>query len=119
MPTYDYRCTECGLEVEVVHGIHGSGPATCGSCAGAMRKALSTPAIHFRGSGWAKKDAQTASQAKSASRASDAKDVAARGTGGETSTSTEPSTANIAQGNTGGGGAEAPAKKAVMGSGAD
>jgi hypothetical protein len=29
-----------------------------------MRKALSTPAIHFKGSGWAKKDAQAASKAK-------------------------------------------------------
>ena len=25
MPLYDYRCTECGREVEVMHGIYGSG----------------------------------------------------------------------------------------------
>ena len=64
MPRYDYRCTECGREVEVMHGIDGHGPATCETCAGAMRKALSTPAIHFKGSGWAKKDAQAAAKAK-------------------------------------------------------
>ena len=58
VPTYDYRCTACGRQVEVVHGIHATGPATCEVCGGAMRKALSTPAIHFKGSGWAKKDAQ-------------------------------------------------------------
>ena len=40
-----------------MHGIYDSGPTTCEHCGGAMRKALSTPAIHFRGSGWAKKDA--------------------------------------------------------------
>jgi putative FmdB family regulatory protein len=57
MPLYDYRCTECGREVEVMHGINDSGPATCQHCGGAMRKALSPPAIHFKGSGWAKKDA--------------------------------------------------------------
>ena len=57
MPHYDYRCTACGREVEVMHGIFDSGPTTCEHCGGAMRKALSTPAIHFRGSGWAKKDA--------------------------------------------------------------
>jgi hypothetical protein len=28
-----------------------------------MRKALSTPAIHFKGSGWAKKDARAAAKA--------------------------------------------------------
>ncbi len=57
MPTYDYRCTQCGREVEVMHGINGTGPQTCEFCGGPMRKALSTPAIHFKGSGWAKKDA--------------------------------------------------------------
>jgi putative FmdB family regulatory protein len=62
MPTYDYRCDDCGLEVEVRHGIHDRGPSTCGSCGGVTRKAMSTPAIHFKGSGWAKKDARAAAK---------------------------------------------------------
>jgi putative FmdB family regulatory protein len=57
MPLYDYRCTACGRQVEVMHGINDAGPAACAECGGAMRKALSPPAIHFKGSGWAKKDA--------------------------------------------------------------
>jgi len=61
MPLYDYRCTACGREVEVMHGIHEQGPASCPDCGGAMRKALSPPAIHFKGSGWAKKDAAASS----------------------------------------------------------
>ena len=72
MPTYDYRCTDCGLEVEVTHGIHASGPSTCTACGGAMRKALSTPAIHFKGSGWAKKDARAAAKPATAGAASPA-----------------------------------------------
>jgi putative FmdB family regulatory protein len=73
MPFYDYRCTECAREVEVMHGIHDKGPATCQHCGAAMRKALSPPAIHFKGSGWAKKDARKAapSKAKPAAGASD------------------------------------------------
>jgi putative FmdB family regulatory protein len=63
MPTYDYRCDGCGFEVEVRHGIYDGGPSTCGSCGGVMRKAVSTPAIHFKGSGWAKKDARAAAKA--------------------------------------------------------
>ena len=66
MPIYDYRCQECGREVEVIHGIDAAGPTTCKTCGGAMRKALSAPAIHFKGSGWAKKDAQAASHARAA-----------------------------------------------------
>lgn len=62
MPVYDYRCADCGREVEVTHGIHDAGPSACESCGGPMRKALSTPAIHFKGSGWAKKDARAAAK---------------------------------------------------------
>jgi putative FmdB family regulatory protein len=61
MPLYDYRCTACGHEVEVMHSVHGTGPEACERCGAPMRKALSTPAIHFKGSGWAKKDARSAS----------------------------------------------------------
>ncbi len=69
MPLYDYRCTECGREVEVMHGIHERGPDRCEHCDGAMRKTLSLPAIHFKGSGWAKKDAATKVKPKKSSPA--------------------------------------------------
>jgi putative FmdB family regulatory protein len=71
MPLYDYRCTECAREIEVMHGIDGAGPTACEHCGGAMRKALSAPAIHFKGSGWAKKDAASAVKAKPASGTAD------------------------------------------------
>jgi putative FmdB family regulatory protein len=61
MPIYEYRCSSCGRSVEVVHSIHGTGPETCEVCGGVMRKALTTPAIVFKGSGWAKKDARSSS----------------------------------------------------------
>ena len=78
MPIYDYRCTSCDHEVEVIHAIDGSGPEACAVCGGTMRKALSAPAVHFKGSGWAKKDAQAASKAKKStpSTAKDAPDGA-------------------------------------------
>ncbi len=56
MPIYDYACTVCGRVVEVVHGINGQGPAACETCGGPMKKLMSSPAVHFKGSGWAKKD---------------------------------------------------------------
>lgn len=55
MPLYDYIC-ENGHIVEVMHGVNDSGPAQCERCGAEMRKLLSTPAIVFKGSGWAKKD---------------------------------------------------------------
>lgn len=60
MPIYEYRCSQCGREVEVMHAIGEAGPTACEACGGAMRKSLSLPAVHFKGSGWAKKDAAAA-----------------------------------------------------------
>jgi len=58
MPTYDYDCEACGRRVEVMHGVHAERPTTCDACGGRLRKAVSAPAIVFKGSGWAKLDAR-------------------------------------------------------------
>ena len=64
MPIYDYVCGSCGHVVEVVHAISAPGPSVCERCGGAMKRALSAPAIVFKGSGWAKKDARDAGRSK-------------------------------------------------------
>ena len=57
MPRYDYVCAACSRRFEVVHGIHEDGPTSCPLCGeGPVRKAFAAPAIHFKGSGWAKKE---------------------------------------------------------------
>jgi putative FmdB family regulatory protein len=58
MPVYDYVCSRCAERVEIIHAVHAPGPESCPVCGGQMRKALSVPAIVFKGSGWAKKDAR-------------------------------------------------------------
>ena len=64
MPIYDYACGNCGERVEVLHGVHAPGPERCERCGkGPMRKLLTAPTIHFKGTGWAKKE-RTASRAK-------------------------------------------------------
>lgn len=74
MPRYDYRCSVCGHEVELLHGIHDKGPRVCPNCGaeGSMRKAFATPAVHYKGSGWAKKDRSSSSRPAASSGSSDA-----------------------------------------------
>ena len=69
MPLYDYDCAACGRRFEVVHGLHAPAPEACPLCGGGpVRKAFAPPAIHFKGSGWAKKERRsTSSAAKSSS----------------------------------------------------
>ncbi len=61
MPIYDYVCESCGHVMEVSHGIDAMGPTECPECGGLLAKAFAAPAIHFRGSGWAKKDRRSVS----------------------------------------------------------
>jgi len=57
MPLYDYDCAACGRRIEVVHGVHAPGPTHCPNCGGGpLRKAITAAAVHFKGSGWAKKE---------------------------------------------------------------
>lgn len=57
MPIYDYECANCRRRFEVVHGVHVPGPTSCPLCGGGpVRKSISAPAVHFKGSGWAKKE---------------------------------------------------------------
>lgn len=60
MPLYDYDCSACGRRFEAIHGVHEDPPAACPLCgSGPVRKAISAPAFHFKGSGWAKKERRT------------------------------------------------------------
>jgi putative FmdB family regulatory protein len=57
MPAYDYDCAACGRRFEVIHGVHADPPTTCPLCGkGPIRKAISAAAVHYKGSGWAKKE---------------------------------------------------------------
>jgi putative FmdB family regulatory protein len=74
MPLYDYDCAECGRRVEVIHGVYAPGPTHCPNCGGGpLKKAISAAAVHFKGSGWAKKE-RHAAVASAGSRKGDAKD---------------------------------------------
>jgi putative FmdB family regulatory protein len=88
VPIYDYGCTNCGHVTEVIHGINDSGPRFCPDCGaeGTMKKALSAPAVVFKGSGWAKVDRRSSSGSSSGTKASKAK---SEGTTGASSTTTE------------------------------
>jgi putative FmdB family regulatory protein len=66
MPVYDYLCAACGHLLEVVHGIQAEGPRFCPSCGveGRMKKAIASPTVLYRGSGWAKRDRSIATRSR-------------------------------------------------------
>jgi len=87
VPIYDYVCAN-GHTTEVIHGVNDPGPASCPVCGAPLRKALSAPAIVFKGSGWAKKE-RTAKPA--ATKSADGDKAAPTTTTGSEAPKTEPS----------------------------
>ncbi|MGD0861627.1 MAG: zinc ribbon domain-containing protein [Candidatus Limnocylindrales bacterium] len=68
MPLYDYVCTSCGHEIEVKHTVHGHGPSACPRCGSPMKRvfsAFSSPAVHYKGTGWARKEQSSAKSSRS------------------------------------------------------
>lgn len=52
MPLYEYECSKCGHAFEAVQKAGAAPLKKCPKCEGPLRKLLSAPAIHFKGSGW-------------------------------------------------------------------
>lgn len=81
VPTYDYRCQECGHTVEIIHSILDDGPDTCERCRGLVQRVLHPAGLIFRGRGFYTTDSRKEAPAASGTPA----------TGGEGGGSTKES----------------------------
>ncbi len=53
MPIYEFRCTHCGKEIEVLQKISDPLPTHCPSCGQVtLTKKLSAAGFQLKGSGW-------------------------------------------------------------------
>ncbi|GAA3742681.1 FmdB family zinc ribbon protein [Salinactinospora qingdaonensis] len=56
MPTYQYACTDCGADLEVVQKFSDDALTDCPECQGRLRKVYSAVGIVFKGSGFYRTD---------------------------------------------------------------
>lgn len=108
MPIYDYICSACNHRLEVIHGVSEAGPRYCPVCGadGTMKKAIVPPAIHFKGSGWAKKDRSATAvpgRSKAAAKPSEPASTPSPAGSSEGSTGPSPSPSPESSSGTGGG----------------
>ena len=75
MPTYQYRCTECGEDLETVQKFSDPALTTCPTCGGQLRKVFNAVGVVFKGSGFYRTDSRSGSKSDSDgdSRSSDKK----------------------------------------------
>lgn len=52
MPLYEYKCSACGYQFEVIQKFSDQPDQICPRCNHQSERLLSAPAIQFKGSGW-------------------------------------------------------------------
>jgi putative FmdB family regulatory protein len=62
MPTYQYRCTECGDDLEAVQKFSDPALTTCPTCGGQLRKVFNAVGVVFKGSGFYRTDSRNGSK---------------------------------------------------------
>jgi putative FmdB family regulatory protein len=105
MPTYEYRCRDCGQNLEVVQAFSDEPLTECPHCQGALRKVFNPVGISFKGSGFYKNDSRSTSSSPSSSPSSDSKASSRDSTSSSADTSAPPDRSGSADG--GGSGASA------------
>ena len=58
MPTYSYRCTECGTAFDIQQAFTDDTLTECPSCHGALRKIFTAVGVTFSGSGFYRTDSR-------------------------------------------------------------
>ncbi len=94
MPTYDYRCEENGHEFEIVQGFTDAAEAACPACGSASQRKISAAAIHFKGSGWYRKDNSSGSPASDNGSKADSDGASKSGKSGKKESSDKSSSSS-------------------------
>ncbi|CAB4834982.1 MAG: FmdB family transcriptional regulator [Actinobacteria bacterium] len=58
MPTYEYACTSCGHQFEIIQSFSDDALTACPECQGPLRKVFGSVGIVFKGSGFYKNDSR-------------------------------------------------------------
>ena len=60
MPIYDYKCSQCGHEIEVIQKISDKLKTICPKCnTKSLKKLISAPSFSLKGGGWYETDFKT------------------------------------------------------------
>ena len=111
MPIYEYKCSKCGKELEVMHKVSESAPAECPECKaqGTLERQVSRTSFQLKGGGWysdlygssKKSDSSSSSSGSSSSGTSSSSSSSASSSSTSTASS---STGSSSSGSSSGGG---------------
>ncbi|TPW75602.1 FmdB family zinc ribbon protein [Schumannella soli] len=99
MPTYSYRCTECGNAFDIQQAFTDDSLTVCPSCGGKLRKLFSAVGVTFNGSGFYRTDSR--SSVKSGSSSSPSTSSSSGSSSGSSSSSSSSSSGGSSSGSSG------------------
>jgi putative FmdB family regulatory protein len=79
MPTYQYRCVDCGSDLETVQKFSDASLTECPECDGTLRKVYSAVGVVFKGSGFYATDNRTKGKAAASSTTSSSPEKSSSG----------------------------------------
>ena len=94
MPTYEYRCRECGEHLEVVQSFSDDPLTECPACSGPLRKVFNSVGIAFKGTGFYKNDSRSGSKTAASTSASGSSSDGSSGTSSESTSDSSSSSSS-------------------------
>jgi putative FmdB family regulatory protein len=76
LPTYSYKCTECGTAFDIQQAFTDDSLTVCPNCGGKLRKVFTAIGVTFNGSGFYRNDSrprEKSSESASGSKGSESK----------------------------------------------
>jgi putative FmdB family regulatory protein len=84
MPTYAYKCKDCGHSLEVHQGFSDASLTECPVCGGRLRKQYGSVGVTFNGSGFYRTDSRASGKGDGAGKPGGAKSDGGSSDGGKT-----------------------------------
>lgn len=103
MPTYEYRCKECGEHLEVVQSFRDDPLTECPRCSGTLKKVFQPIGIAFKGTGFYRNDARSGSSSSTSSSSSGSSGSSSSDSGTGSSSDSSSSSGSSDSGSSGSG----------------
>jgi putative FmdB family regulatory protein len=93
MPTYSYRCTECGEAFDIQQAFTDDSLTVCPNCGGRLRKLFNSVGVTFNGSGFYRTDSR-AKPPSEGGGSSSSESSSSAGSGSSSSSSSDSSSSS-------------------------
>ncbi len=98
MPTYLYKCQDCGHRFEHFQGFHDDPLEICPDCDGRVRRVIGNVGVSFKGSGFYRTDSRESAKKKTSSGSGSASPSGDSSSSSDTAAKAKPASKDTSKG---------------------